>query len=178
MPATLGNSALVATHRPWTAARLVRLVAVASLIGLLFVCGIYDEVIFATLGPVWQKAAATLGFSEQLARLQQGISGEVVKRSLPVVATYALLYLSLSLLLLRLLLPAYRMPLVLRLYGGVVAAYIVLLLAGRLTGNVPWIYQLGRRLIDFLVSPLPVIILICLLRWYKADPGPQARPDR
>ncbi|WBA40713.1 XrtX-associated membrane protein [Hymenobacter canadensis] len=170
MPATLGNSSLVATHRSWTVARLMRLVAVALLIGLLFVCGIYDEVIFAALGPAWQKAATALGFSEQLARLQQGISGEVVKRSLPVVATYALLYLSLALLLLRLLLPAHHMPLVLKLYGAVIATYVVLLLAGRLTGNVPWIYQLGRRLIDFLVSPLPVIIAVCLLRWYR--PGP------
>jgi hypothetical protein len=145
----------------------MRLVAVAVLVGLLFLCGIYDEAIFATLGPIWQKAAAALGFSEQLARLQQGISGEVVKRSLPVVATYALLYLTLSLLLLRFLLPAHRLPLVLKLYGAVLAAYILLLLAGRLTGNVPWVYQLGRRLIDFLVSPLPIIILVCLLRWYR-----------
>ncbi|WBO83662.1 XrtX-associated membrane protein [Hymenobacter yonginensis] len=167
MAAPVGTTALAATRPPRTAHRALRLVAVAVLIVLLFLCGIYDETIFAFLGPVWQKAATALGFSEQLARLQQSISGEVVKRSLPVVATYALLYLSLSLLLLRLLLPTYRLPLVLKLYGGVIAAYILLLLAGRLTGNVPWVYQLGRRLIDFLVSPLPIVILVSLLRWYR-----------
>lgn len=171
MATTFSNSSLVATRQLWTTHRVVRILAIGGLIALLFLCGIFDETIFATLGPVWQKVATSLGFSEQMARLQQGISGEVVKRSLPVVATYALLYLSLSLLLLRLLLPAYRMPLVLKLYGGVIAAYIILLLVGRLTGNVPWVYQLGRRLIDFLISPLPIIILVCLLRWYK----PKAR---
>ncbi|AII52426.1 hypothetical protein N008_10610 [Hymenobacter sp. APR13] len=158
---------MVTTHSKWTGLRFLRLTAVAVLIMLLFLCGIYDETVFTILGPAWQKVATTLGFSEQLARLQQGISGEVVKRSLPVVATYALLYLSLSLLLLRLLLPARRMPLVLKLYGFVILAYIILLLVGRLTGNVPWVYQLGRRLIDFLVSPLPIIILVCLLRWFR-----------
>lgn len=178
MATTLGNSSLVATRRPWTAPRLLRLAATALLIALLFLCGIFDETLFVLLGSVWQKAAIALGFSEQMARLQQGISGEVVKRSLPVVATYALLYLSLSLLLLRLLLPVYRMPLVLKLYGGVISVYIVLLLVGRLAGNVPWIYQLGRRAIDFLVSPLPIIILVCLLRWYKAAPSPQSGPGR
>ncbi|MBC6697185.1 XrtX-associated membrane protein [Hymenobacter puniceus] len=166
MATTFGNASIVVTRQPWAALRLLRLAAIAILIVLLFLCGIFDETLFATLGPVWQKVATSLGFSEQMARLQQGISGEVVKRSLPVVATYALFYLSLSLLLLRLLLPAYRMSLVLKLYGGVIAAYVVLLLVGRLTGNVPWIYQLGRRFIDFLVSPLPIIILVCLLRWY------------
>jgi hypothetical protein len=173
MAASVGTTALVATRPPRTALRALRLAAVALLIVLLFLCGIYDETIFAFLGPAWQKAATALGFSEQLARLQQGISGEVVKRSLPVVATYALLYLSLSLLLLRLMLPAHRLPLVLKLYGSVIAAYILLLLAGRLTGNVPWVYQLGRRLIDFLVSPLPIVILVSLLRWYRPSPRQQ-----
>lgn len=143
-----------------------RVIAVLLLVAVLFWAGVHDEAVFAVLTEAWQKVLTALGITDQLAAVQQSVSGEVTKRSLPAVLTYALLYTGVCLLLLRLVLPARHMRLVLLLYGAVFGCCTVLLAAGRFTGDVPWVYQLGRRLIDFIVSPLPVIGLVVLLRWY------------
>ncbi|SHL27275.1 hypothetical protein SAMN02746009_02469 [Hymenobacter psychrotolerans DSM 18569] len=148
-----------------------RAIAVLVLVAVLFWAGVYDEAVFAELTEAWQKVLTMLGFTDQLAAVQQSVSGEVTKRSLPAVLTYALLYTGVCLLLLRLLLPARHMRLILLLYGAVFGCCAVLLVVGRLAGDVPWIYQLGRRLIDFIVSPLPVIGLVVLLRWYAPATG-------
>jgi len=147
----------------------LKVAAVIVLIALLFWVGVYDEPVFTFLTASWHKLFSAVGVADRLSVVQQGVSGEVTKRSLPAVFTYALLYTSVCLLLLRLLLPAHRRRLVLTLYGVVFCCCAVLLLAGKLSGVV-WPYQLGRRLIDFIVSPLPIIVLVPLLRWYA--PGP------
>ena len=139
---------------------------VAALVALLFGMGVYDEPVFAFLTASWQKLLSAAGVAGRLAAVQQGVSGEVTKRSLPAVFTYALLYTGTCLLLLRLLLPAHRMRVVLLLYAIAFGCCAVLLVAGKLAGDVVWPYQLGRRLIDFIVSPLPIIVLVPLLRWY------------
>ena len=147
--------------------RLVpRIMAALVLVAVLFWAGVYDESVFALLTSAWRNLLTALGAADLLAAMQQSVSGEVTKRSLPVVATYAMAYTGVCLLLLRLLVPAGRMRLVLLLYLAVFGCCAVLLVAGKLTGGVPWIYQLSRRLIDFIVSPLPVLVLVILLRWY------------
>lgn len=134
------------------------------LLALLLV-GFYNEAILAFLTGWWLRALAALGLRQQVEALQQGISGAVVKRLLPAVATYAALYLSICLLLLRVLLPGPgQWRLVLKLYAGALAAYMALVLVGKLAGDAPWAYHLSRQILDFVVSPLPVAGLYVLMR--------------
>lgn len=147
---------------------------VGGLIGLLLVLGVYDEPIHAVLTSAWLKGLAAVGLREKVAALQQGISGSIVKRLLPAVATYAACYLAVCLLLLRLLLPApAQWRVVLQLYAGILAIYVVLVLVGKLAGDAAWAFRLSRHLLDFVVSPLPVAALYVLM---KTGFGPAPRP--
>lgn len=137
------------------------------LAGLLFWAGTFDTTVFAFLTRFWANALSLLGLADTARWVQSGISGQVTTRSLPAMLSYGLLYTSTCLLLLRLLLPqpgALRLALL--LYATVFAASTALVLGGKLGGDIVWAYQLGRRLIDFIVSPLPVIVLLPLLYWY------------
>ena len=152
-----------------------RWVLAGVLVAVLFLGGVYDEQVFTFLTATWQKLFAALGLSRQADALQQGIHRGVTRRALPAVATYALLYIGVCLLLLRLLVPdARQWRTVLYLYIGIVGAYAVLVLAGKLAGDAAWAYKLSRHLIDFLVSPLPVAGLLVLFRagLVPRSPGP------
>ncbi|TGE21748.1 hypothetical protein E5K00_15880 [Hymenobacter aquaticus] len=162
-----------ARRRPLVLA--LRATVAALLVAGLFLVGLNAEPVFSLLTLGWQKLFLALGLAERAAALQQGVSGLVTTRSLPAVASYALLYTGACLVLLTaVLFDAARMRVVLALYAAVFGACAVLLLGGKLLGDASWAYQLGRRLIDFIVSPLPVIIFIPLLRWYVplAPPRP------
>ncbi|GAA4498607.1 hypothetical protein GCM10023172_15910 [Hymenobacter ginsengisoli] len=130
----------------------------------LFLLGIESEAIFAALTRAWQVAFEGLGLGPALARWQQGTSHLVTTRSLPAVATYALLYVGLSLLLLHVLLrDGRRTRWAAQVYLGLLGLYVVLMLGGRLGGNPDWALKLSRRIIDFVVSPLPVMVLLPVL---------------
>ncbi|MBJ6110606.1 hypothetical protein JAO73_16395 [Hymenobacter sp. BT523] len=142
-----------------------RWVLVGALLAALLLLGVYDVAVLTVLTKWWQRMLAAVGLRQQVEALQQNISGSVVKRPLPVVATYAVGYLSICLLLLRLLLPAAaQWRLVLRLYAGTLAVYVALVVLGKLAGDAQWAYRLSRQLLDFVVSPLPVAGLYVLLR--------------
>ncbi|GAB3830634.1 XrtX-associated membrane protein [Hymenobacter jeollabukensis] len=151
---------------PWR----VRLPLAALLAALLFWAGTYDVAVFAWLTAGWQRLLEAIGLSPLAQRIQQGISGDVTTRSLPAMLTYGLAYTSICLLILALLIPRRAMRTAAGLYLGVFALSALLLLGGKAAGDVRWAYQLGRRLIDFIVSPLPVIALVPLLRWHYAPP--------
>ncbi|MCB2376366.1 hypothetical protein LGH70_02150 [Hymenobacter sp. BT635] len=154
---------------------VLRATVAILLVAGLFVVGLRNEPVFGLLTLAWQKLFLALGLTERAAALQQGVSGLVTTRSLPAVVSYALLYTGACLVLLSaVLFDAARMRVVLGLYAAIFGACALLLLGGKLLGDASWAYQLGRRLIDFIVSPLPVIILIPLLRWYV----PLGRPAR
>lgn len=153
-----------------------RQVALAALLlGLLLWLGLDAEWLFAALTRFWQAAFAGLGLGGWLGRLQHGTSPEVAKRSLPALVSYAALYLAASLLLLRVLLAdAARWRLALRLYAAALLLVAALLLLGKLGGGVVLLYKAARRLIDFVVSPLPVLLLAVLLRSRLLWPPNQA----
>ena len=99
-----------------------------------------------------------------LTQAQQGTSHLVTTRSLPAVATYSLLYVGGCLLLLHLLLrDSRRTRWAAQVYLGLLVLCLLLLALGRFGGNLPWAYKLGRRIIDFTISPLPVMILLPVL---------------
>lgn len=143
----------------------MRWALVGLLLAVLFVIGVYDNAILEFLTVAWRQLLSAVGLRQQVEALQQGISGSIVKRLLPAVATYAALYLSICLLLLRLLLPSRaQWLLALRLYAGTLAVYVAIVLVGKLAGGAQWAYHLSRQLLDFVVSPLPVVGLYVLFR--------------
>lgn len=149
--------------RAWLG-RVARWLLVLAIAGLLFWLGSYPEPLFAALTAFWQRVAAGLGLGPWLARLQHGTSSGITTRSVPAMVSYSLGYLALCLLLLQLLLrDARSRTLSWQLYLGAMALCALLLLLGRLGGNVPALYRAGRTLIDFLVSPLPVMVLLAVL---------------
>ena len=135
------------------------------LIIVLLVVGVYDDAVFAVLTGALRKLLAAVGLYQPAAAAQQSVDANVTHRYVPAGVAYAGLYVGLCLALLRLLLPApAQWRLVLRLYAGTIAAYVLLVLLGRAAGNVVWVYRLARHLLDFIVSPLPVAGLYVLFR--------------
>ncbi|MCC2547243.1 hypothetical protein LJY25_12365 [Hymenobacter sp. BT175] len=157
----------------WTGPTYWRAAGIAGLIVLVYCLGIYAEEVFAGLTSLWQTILRGLGLDETLSAVQQGVSGQVTTRSLPAMLSYGLLYTACCLALLGLLLGSVRrLKAALLLYAAVFGACTLLVVGGKLGGDVRWAYQLGRRLIDFIVSPLPVIVLAPLLRLLLPEPVP------
>lgn len=145
--------------------RATRWLLAALLVALLFCLGTYDEVVFAWLTKACRHTLHALGLDAWAGRIQQGTSGQVTTRSLPAMLLYGLGYTGICLAILALLLPPPARRTALGLYTLVFALSALLLAGGKLAGDVAWAYQLGRRLIDFIVSPLPLIVLLPLLGW-------------
>ena len=149
-----------------------RWVLVGALVLVLLVVGVYDDAVFAVLTSTLQKLLAAVGLYQPAAAAQQNVDANVTHRYVPAGIAYAGLYVGMCLALLRLLLPVpAQWRLVLRLYAGTIAAYVLLVLLGRAMGNVVWVYRLARHLLDFVVSPLPVAGLYVL---FRAGFGPTA----
>jgi hypothetical protein len=145
--------------------RWSRYLLIAALVLLLLLAGVYDELVFAGLTKVWHTVLSTVGMEKIANALQSGVHQGVTHRPLLAGISYAGLYTGTCLVLLRLLLPRpEQWTVVLRIYGGIFLAYVVLVLVGKVGGNLLWAYLLSRHLLDFLVSPLPVIALLALLR--------------
>jgi len=145
------------------------------LAGALFWVGMESEVVFAVLTRAWQAVFGLLGLGDALTQLQQGTSHLVTTRSLPAMATYGLLYVAACLLLLHVLLrDGRRTRWAAQVYLGLLGLCVLLLVVGRLGGNIAWAYKLGRRIIDFVISPLPVMILLPLLWPARRPPRPKA----
>lgn len=129
----------------------------------LFLLGMQSDAVFVALTRAWQALFDLAGLGALAARWQQGTSGLVTTRSLPAMGTYSLLFVGNCLLLLHVLLRDNRRTRwAAQVYLGLLGLYVLLLVVGRL-GNVPLAYRLGRRIIDFTISPLPVMILLPVL---------------
>lgn len=146
----------------------------ALLGGLLFAAGMNRDAVFTEFAQLWQVVFRGLGLGSMLTRWQQGTSQLVTTRSLPAVVSYSLLYAVVSILLLHVLLrSAARTRWVLQVYLGLVGTCSLLMLVGKLGGNLTWAYRVARHIIDFLVSPLPVMLLLPLL-WPGNRPATSA----
>jgi hypothetical protein len=152
---------VLSTERPLTPARWL---LAGLLVLILFVIGMESDAVFAALTQAWQAIFELLGLGPALARWQQGTSHLVTTRSLPAMATYSLGYVGLCVLLLHTLLRnGRRTRWAAQVYLGLLGLYVVLMLVGKLGGDIAGAYKAGRRIIDFIVSPLPVMILLPVL---------------
>lgn len=140
-----------------------------GLAALLLGATLYTEELYALLEAGWFRCVTGLGLAAHLPAVLRP-NGPLLQftyraRSVPAVGLYGLLYLGLCLGLLLLLLPTRRSrQLALRLYGGMGLAIGLLLLGSRLGGG-PALSGLATHLVQFVMSPLPVMVLVPLLRW-------------
>ena len=147
----------------------VRIIGSLLLIVLLFAATMYNEKIYAGLGGLWQKIfSQTVSAPHSTLTLQsEGLVGQLTNqpRNIPAVVLYSLLYLCACIALLFLILPhPQQRKLVLISYAFAGSLTIFLLLGSVIAGNL--LLTLNTQLIHFIVSPMPVIILAPLLRWY------------
>ena len=137
---------------------------------LLFGATLWNEQAYHLLDMCWQKTIAALGAEQHVPSLLQpgNVVSQVMRRphSIPAVLLYSILYVGICLLLLFsfLLAPMQRRLVV--LFYGLAGVASVLLLVGSKVDASPSLAILNSELVHFVVSPVPVIMLIPLLRWY------------
>ena len=145
-----------------------RIAGAFVLIAALFSATLNNEALYVVLGHVWQKFFFVAGISP---RASPAIVGRVTEqvtntaRYALAVLTYGALYVGTCLVLLWLLLssaPQRRIAII--FYECATLFFTVLLVAGKLGSSV--LLQLSSQLIHFIVSPVPVVVLVPLLRWY------------
>lgn len=150
--------------------RLWRGVGSLVLVVLLLAATLSNEVVYDVFGRFWQQVFDLLGIGQQASALPttRNSVGAVLNqpRNLPAVASYGVLYVAFCLGLLFLMLPhARQRRLVLGFYAIAGTAFVLLLGLSRV-GNMAVLSILASQLLHFIVSPVPVIMLVPLLRWY------------
>jgi hypothetical protein len=149
-----------------------RLASSLLLVLLLLGATLQNERLYVLFDAWWYRLIGALGFSGGLRSSHSTVSPLLDHaRSLPAVVIYGGLYLSLCLGLLFLLVPAGKpWQLVLRFYIGAGLATGLLVLGSRVGGG-PALAVLASQILHFVVSPLPVIMLVPLLRWSASQAG-------
>jgi hypothetical protein len=149
-----------------------RVVASLVLLVLLLSTRLYEETLYTWLDAAWHGINRLFPATTYLDKIAGSSMGSLLEQPHSVAAAllFAASYLALSMGLLVALLPAgegWRWGL--RLYAGVGLVSLVLLLAGH-TAGLPILTSLASRLLHGLLSPLPVMVMVPLLRW----PGARA----
>lgn len=148
-----------------------------ALAGLLVAATFCNDALYALFGSWGQALLGALGPKQPLPALQQPAAIMQVMNnphSVLAVVAYSIGFLAVcvALLLLLLPLPAQR-RLVFRFYGVAGLALLLLLGGGRVAHSVA-LLLLAKQLVHFVVSPLPIIVLVPLLRWYLPPAPAQA----
>jgi hypothetical protein len=137
------------------------------LLVLLLSVRLYEEPLYAWLDAGWQKITQLLPAATYLDKVAGRSIRPLMDRphSVAAVLLFAAGYVTLSLSLLCTLLPKGEgWWWGLRLYGGTALLSLVLTLASHAAG-LPLLTTLASRLLHGLLSPLPVMVLVPLLRW-------------
>jgi len=148
-----------------------------AVLAALVLVSIFQSNVVAALGRSWAAALATgpAWLQQVPGAVASDVPASVSRLALPVGVAFFGLFLGLSLLGLRLLLPGRAWRLAWRCYAGIGLACLLLLALGRAGGG-PGVYRLGRLLLDFLASLLPVAGLLVLL-WRPAATAPASQPS-
>jgi len=149
-----------------------RLASSLVLLILLLSARLFEEPLYAWLDAAWQQLTQWLPAATYLDKVAGSSVRPLMDRphSVAAVLLFAAGYIMLNLSLLCLLLPkgeGWRWGL--RLYGGIGLLSLLLLLVSHAAG-LPLLTTLASRLLHGLLSPLPVMVLVPLLRW----PGARA----
>lgn len=164
-PLAATQQAISRPSLPWLT---VRVVAGIALLLFLALVNIYQPQVVAAMSASW--AAALANGPAWLHRLPgataDNVPSTVSHLALPVGVAYLVLLVGSALLALRLLLPSRSWRMVWRCYVGLGLVYAVFIVAGRFS-NSDSIYRLGRMILNFTTSLLPVAGLLVLL-WRPA----------
>jgi peptidoglycan/LPS O-acetylase OafA/YrhL len=146
-----------------------RLVAGVVLALLLLGSRWYEEAVYAWLDAGWRLLSRALPTAAADAVAGAAMRGLLERsHSVPAALLFAAGYVGLCWALLCVLLPpgqGWRWGL--RLYGGVGLASLLLVVASHALGQ-PVLAELASRLLHMLLSPLPLMVLVPLLRWSGA----------
>ncbi|AIZ62810.1 hypothetical protein PK28_02340 [Hymenobacter sp. DG25B] len=151
-------------HSPGVNGRLSRILRKLVLLLLgsgLFVLGQFDEQVFTGLARLWRAGMALMGPAGQYL-LQAGTHTQLTSHGMPVALTYRVLYLGLSILLLRVLLRGRFQWQIVLAYAGAFLTGCMLLAVGQGL-HLQVMSLLAHQLIDFLCSPLAVLLAYPLL---------------
>lgn len=145
----------------------IRLALAAGLLALLLAARWYEDAVYAGLEALLAGLGRLLPAAAALPGSAAGGVRGLMERphSVPAALLYAGGYVALSWALLATLLPpgqGWRWGL--RLYGGLGLASALLLALGHGLG-LPILSTLASRLLHLLLSPLPIMVLVPLLRW-------------
>ena len=135
-----------------------------GLLTLLLLTGVFTDYIYLYLDRLYYHVFTSLGWFAFLHQSQAEISSLVTQRSWPTMITYGLLYTALSFLFLHVYFNRnWKSLIAAGFYFIIFLACTALILTGKLLPNAELAYKLCRRLIEMVVSPLPVILLIAAL---------------
>ena len=145
------------------------------LIFFLFIFNIYSKSAYNVLGGCWQKIFFFIGLAQHLPSvLKEGgaLSHAMINpHNVLGVITYSIFYILLCLVLLFIVEPGWRQRrLVLLFYCASILCSFFLLAGSGISDNA-YIAAMNGNLMHFIVSPLPLIVLIPFLRWYRLTEG-------
>lgn len=140
------------------------------LLGLLiFLAGFYTESIFSLLTEFYNHAFTVLGWKNAVTDTRKEVSDLVTMRSFPAMVTYGMLYTLLSFLFLFFY---FRDKQQTRLAGifymAIFFCCALLIFIGKLSPELAGAYKLSRRLIEFIVSPFPIVLLVATSKAFSS----------
>jgi hypothetical protein len=149
----------------WDMPRLVRggirNATLVLLVSAILAAGVYTDLIFKTLDVVILQMVNALDLGNIYQAVVSNSHSKITMQSLPSMLAYGAGYCLLCLLTLYIYLgKRQQFLLVLLFYVGVFALCFCLLALGKLLGDFVPAYNLARRLIEMIVSPLPIILLV------------------
>src|SRR5688572_8945007 len=136
----------------------------------LLLAGIYSEPIYKILTEAYHKVFLLFGLSFLASKPQAGISTLITKHSLPAIATYGIGYVLLSFLFLHVYFSNFRKSLLtIYFYASVFLVCLLLIALGKSVPALQESYKLARHLIEFIISPFPVIFLVAAFKAFSSN---------
>lgn len=146
---------------PRLARRGIRNASLLLLASAILAAGVYTDLIFKALDAAILQLVNALDLDNMYQAVVRNSHSKITMQRLPSMLAYGTGYCSLCLLTLYIYLSKReQFLLAILFYAGVFALCVCLLALGKLLGDFVPAYNLARRLIEMIISPLPVILLV------------------
>lgn len=143
---------------------LSRKVLLTFLFSLLFLAGVFTEQIYRAFDAFFNSVFAAFGMADDLKKSQQEVSTQLTERNWLTMISYGVLYTALCFITLHIFLNNMRKTLIAALlYGLLFGLCATFIITGKIFPSLYWPFKLSRRIIEIIVSPLPVILLMAAL---------------